>query len=56
MVHDINRRNAMKGAAAAGLVATGGLGLLAAACSSGKKGPDGSKDLPVRCSRARASR
>jgi ABC-type nitrate/sulfonate/bicarbonate transport system substrate-binding protein len=37
----------MQGIAAAGLVATGGLGLITAGCSSGGKGPDGAEDLPV---------
>ena len=48
MPKTIDRRAALKGAAAAGLVATGGAGLLASACSSKGPGPAGARDLPVR--------
>ena len=46
MVQDISRRSALTGAAGAGLIATGGLGLLSACAPSTKKAAAG--ELPVR--------
>jgi ABC-type nitrate/sulfonate/bicarbonate transport system substrate-binding protein len=52
VIHNVNRRMTLKGAAAAGLVATGGAGLLSTACSSRSNGQAADqaagRDLPVR--------